>query len=120
MVFMIIGSTLAAAAQTWAMLLLGRAFQGLSAAGILNMIKIVLSDKVSLADNAKNNTVFALVAGLSYAAGPVIGGYIADSNWRYCFVISIPAAILGQVLVFRTAAERACTWLSPCNRCRAA
>jgi predicted MFS family arabinose efflux permease len=43
MVFMLIGSTLCAAAQNWGMLLFGRAVQGLSAAGILNMIKIVLS-----------------------------------------------------------------------------
>jgi MFS family permease len=72
---MVVGSTLAAAAQTWGMLLLGRALQGTSAAGIMNIIVIVLSDKVSLEDNAKNNTLFTLVAAVSYSVGPVVGGY---------------------------------------------
>jgi MFS family permease len=71
---MIIGSTLCAAAQTWGMLLLGRALQGISSAGIANMIKIVLADKVTLADQSKNSTIFSLVAGLGFACGPVIGG----------------------------------------------
>jgi MFS family permease len=80
MLCMLIGSTLCAAAQTWAMLLLGRAFQGVSAAGIANIIKIVLADKVTLAEQAKNNTIFMLVAGLSTGAGPVIRGSLAVTN----------------------------------------
>jgi len=48
------------------MLLVGRALQGLGAAGIMNLTRIVLSDNVSLADNSKNNTVFSLVAGIRY------------------------------------------------------
>jgi MFS family permease len=100
MVFMLIGSTLCAAAQTWGMLLLGRALQGLSAAGIMNIIKIVLSDRVSLKENAKNNTIFAFVSGSSYSIGPVIGGYLTNANWRYCFVISIPIAVASQLAIY--------------------
>jgi MFS family permease len=74
MFLMLIGSTLAAAAQTWGMLLLGRALQGTSAAGIMNIIMIVLADKVSLEENAKNNTIFVLVSSVSYTIGPVVGG----------------------------------------------
>lgn len=96
----VVGSTLAAASQTWGMLLLGRALQGMSAAGIMNLIQIVLSDKVSLKENAKNNTIFQFCAGVSYSVGPIIGGYLANSNWRYCFVISIPIAIIAHVLIF--------------------
>lgn len=97
---MLIGSTLCAAAQTWGMLLLGRALQGMSSAGINNMIKIILADKVTLADQSKKSTIFALVSGLSFAVGPVIGGSLAVSNWRYCFVISIPTSVLAMVLIF--------------------
>lgn len=74
MALMTVGSTLAAAAQTWGMLLLGRALQGASTAGIMNVVVIVLSDKVSLEENAKNNSIYTLVAGISYSVGPVIGG----------------------------------------------
>jgi MFS family permease len=100
MVFMLIGSTLCAAAQTWGMLLFGRALQGISAAGIMNIIKIILSDKVSLAEQAKNNTIFSFCYGIFFSVGPVIGGALANSNWRYCFVISIPIAVLCHVLIF--------------------
>lgn len=74
MFLMLMGSTLCAAAQTWGMLLFGRAVQGISAAGIMNLIQIVLSDKVSLKENAKNNTIFSFIAGISYSIGPIIGG----------------------------------------------
>lgn len=97
---MLIGSTLCAAAQTWGMLLLGRALQGVSAAGIANLVKIVLADKVTLAEQSKNNTIFMLVAGLSTGAGPVIGGSLAVKNWRYCFVISIPVSAISMVFIF--------------------
>lgn len=58
---MVVGSTLCAAAQNWTMLLFGRAIQGLSAAGIMNMIKIILADKVSLAEQSKNTTIFSFL-----------------------------------------------------------
>ncbi|WEW58276.1 hypothetical protein PRK78_003744 [Emydomyces testavorans] len=100
MFLMLIGSVLCAAAQTWAMLLLGRALQGTSSAGIMNLIQIILSDKVSLKDNAKNNTIFQFVAGVSYSVGPIIGGYLTQANWRYCFVLSIPVAFFAHIIIF--------------------
>ena len=70
----LVGSTLCAAAQTWGMLLLGRALQGMSCAGIMNLVLIILADKVSLKENAKNNSIFAFISGLGYAIGPEVGG----------------------------------------------
>lgn len=74
--FVLIGSVLAAGAQVWAMLLIGRALQGLGFAGLGIVTKIILSDKVSLKENSANNTLFALLNGLSIGVGPVIGGYL--------------------------------------------
>ncbi|KAE8352087.1 major facilitator superfamily domain-containing protein [Aspergillus coremiiformis] len=97
---MIIGSVLCAAAQTWGMLLLGRALQGVSDAGLMNVVMIILSDKVSLKESAKTKSLFTLVGGIGYAVGPTVGGYLTDANWRYCFVISIPIAVISHILVF--------------------
>lgn len=66
MFWILIGSVLCASAVSWSMLLVGRALQGLGAAGIMNLTRIVLSDNVSLADSSKNNTVFSLIAGVRY------------------------------------------------------
>ncbi|OJD18915.1 hypothetical protein AJ78_01101 [Emergomyces pasteurianus Ep9510] len=100
MFFMLIGSVFCAAAQTWGMLLFGRALQGTASAGIMNLIAIVLADNVSLKDNAKNNTIFQFVSGISYGVGPVIGGYLTAANWRYCFVLSIPIAFFAHFAIF--------------------
>ncbi|KAJ0420244.1 major facilitator superfamily domain-containing protein [Aspergillus carlsbadensis] len=97
---MLIGSVLCAAAQTWGMLLLGRALQGMSSAGLMTNIMIILADNVTLEENAKNNSIFAFVGGVAYSIGPVIGGYLTDSNWRYCFVISIPIAFVSHIIIF--------------------
>lgn len=64
MFWILIGSVLCASSATWGMLLFGRALQGLGAAGIMNLTRIILSDGVSLADNSKSNTVFSLVNGI--------------------------------------------------------
>ncbi|KAH1495438.1 hypothetical protein KXW88_004958 [Aspergillus fumigatus] len=100
MFLMLVGSTLCAAAQSWGMLLLGRALQGTSSAGIMNIIMIVLADRVSLRENARNNSIFVFVGGLGYAVGPVVGGYLTDGNWRYCFLVPIPIAFISHIVIF--------------------
>lgn len=99
---MIIGSTLCAGAPTTAfpMLLVGRALQGISCSGLQILTKVILADKVSLKENAKNNTIFALVGGLGYGFGPVIGGYLTQASWRWCFIINLPIAVVGIVFAF--------------------
>jgi len=59
----LLGSTLCSGAPLHAfpMLLVGRALQGAGCAGIMITTKVILADKVSLKENARNNTVFALV-----------------------------------------------------------
>ena len=97
---MLLGSVLCSAAPTtaFAMLLLGRAFQGIGRAGLLIVAKAILADKVSLKENASNNTVFTFVGGVGYGIGPVIGGYLTETSWRWCFIINIPLAVVGMVL----------------------
>jgi MFS family permease len=102
LILMLIGSSLCAGAPTTAfpMLLVGRALQGISCSGLNILTKVILADKVSLKENAKNNTIFALVGGLGYGIGPVIGGYLTQTSWRWCFIINIPIACLGIVFAF--------------------
>jgi MFS family permease len=85
LVIMIIGATLCAACPVTAfpMLLVGRALQGMGCAGLSIIVRTCLSDKVTLAENAKNNTIFTIVAGVAYGVGPVIGGYLTEITWRW-------------------------------------
>lgn len=102
LITMMVGSALCTGAPVTAfpVLLLGRAIQGLSAAGLSVIIKVIIADKVSLKEMAKNNSFFSLVAGMSYALGPVIGGYLTNSNWRWCFGINLPVAAVAVVLLW--------------------
>ncbi|KAI9682144.1 MAG: hypothetical protein M1817_000198 [Caeruleum heppii] len=100
LLFLLVGSALCAGARTFPMLLFGRALQGISQAGITVLVKIVLADKVSLKDNAKNSTWYAAMSGLTWAVGPVIGGYLTRASWRYCFVINIPPALIGMIVIY--------------------
>jgi MFS family permease len=47
------------------MLLVGRALQGLGAAGIMNLSRIILSDNgATLAQISRNNSTLSLIAGM--------------------------------------------------------
>lgn len=102
LILMMIGSALCVAAplNTFPVFILGRALQGLSVSGINVCTRVIMADKVTLKENAKNNSIFALFAGASYAVGPLIGGFLTNSNWRWCFGINLPVAAVGIVLVF--------------------
>lgn len=100
LLLMWVGSALCAGAQTFWMLLLGRAITGVSAAGLLVVETVVLGDKVSLKENALQNTLFSMIAGCSFAVGPVIGGYLTSVHWRYCFGLSVPLSLIAQILAY--------------------
>jgi MFS family permease len=72
------------------MLLIGRALQGLGFAGLQTVTKVILSDKVSLKDTSLTNTLFTLFNGVSFAVGPVIGGYLT----RVSFLPSIRVSFI--------------------------
>jgi MFS family permease len=100
LIIMTIGSALSAGAPLTAfpMLLVGRGLQGMGCAGLNIIVRTVLADKVSLKENTKNNTIFTLVAGVAYGIGPVIGGYLTQVTWRWCFIINVPIGVTALVL----------------------
>ncbi|KAG9776319.1 hypothetical protein KCU88_g4911, partial [Aureobasidium melanogenum] len=98
-VLLTIGSVLCAAAPDWAVLLLGRALQGVGTAGISNVVMIVLADQVSLREQAVNTSIFQLMNGVGYSVGPVIGGYLTNTNWRYCFVLCAGMSVVSVLTI---------------------
>lgn len=76
MIIAIVGGALCTGAPTNAfpMLLFGRALQGIGCAGINVVVRAIVADKVSLQEDAKNWSIFSMVAGSSYSVGPVVGG----------------------------------------------
>jgi MFS family permease len=102
LVIILVGSALCTASPVSAfpLLLLGRALQGVGAAGINICVRTILADRVSLADYAKNWTVFALLSAVSFSIGPVAGGYLTQASWRWCFAINLPVGVVGIGVLF--------------------
>lgn len=102
LLIMMVGSALCTAAppSTFAVLLLGRAIQGLGCAGLNVVVRVILLDRVSLRENAKNWSIFSFTAGMSYGVGPVIGGALTNVNWRWCFAINLPICVAALALIY--------------------
>jgi len=62
-------------------------------------VRIILADRVSLADYSFNWTLFSLISAVAFSIGPVIGGYLTQASWRWCFAINLPVAVIAIVLV---------------------
>ncbi|RQM05079.1 hypothetical protein DH86_00003663 [Scytalidium sp. 3C] len=101
-VLVLIGSAICTGSPTssFGVLLLGRSLQGVGAAGVNISIRTILADRVSLRDYALNWTIFALVSGISFSIGPIIGGFLTRASWRWCFGINLPIAPAAIIVVF--------------------
>ncbi|KAI5463864.1 major facilitator superfamily domain-containing protein [Mariannaea sp. PMI_226] len=101
-VVVMVGSAICTGAPTSAfgVLLLGRSIQGIGVAGTNMCVRTILADRVTLSEYALNWTIFALVAGISFSIGPVIGGFLTQASWRWCFAINLPIAALSMPLIF--------------------
>ncbi|KAJ6790056.1 hypothetical protein PWT90_03967 [Aphanocladium album] len=100
-IIMLIGSAICTAAPTssFAALLVGRAIQGVGCSGVNISARIILADRVSLSEYATNWTIFVLINGFSFGLGPLIGGYLTQTSWRWCFAINLPIGAVAVLLV---------------------
>ncbi|KAI1424704.1 major facilitator superfamily domain-containing protein [Xylaria sp. FL1777] len=77
-----------------ALLITGRGIQGVGAGGIYVLIDIVFCDLVPLRERGKYLAIAQAAGGVGAAVGPVIGGVLAEKNWRWIFYINLPICAL--------------------------
>ncbi|MGW0432360.1 MDR family MFS transporter [Micromonospora sp. NPDC003197] len=97
----LIGSLLAGLSQNMVQLIVTRGIQGLGAGGLMTLAFTIISDVVSPRERGRYQGLFGAVFGLSSVAGPLVGGYFAETNWRWIFYINIPLGILAIVVCYR-------------------
>ena len=74
--------------------------QGLGAGGLLTLAFTIISDVVSPRERGRYQGLFGAVFGISSVAGPLVGGYFAETDWRWIFYINVPLAVLAIVVCY--------------------
>ncbi|MDT0528144.1 MDR family MFS transporter [Micromonospora sp. DSM 115977] len=97
----LLGSLLAGLSQDMTQLIVTRGIQGLGAGGLMTLAFTIISDVVSPRDRGRYQGLFGAVFGLSSVAGPLVGGYFAETDWRWIFYINVPLGILAIIVCSR-------------------
>ncbi|KAF7553869.1 hypothetical protein G7Z17_g3328 [Cylindrodendrum hubeiense] len=97
-----LGSVLCGAAQSSAMLIVGRTVAGIGASGLMNGSFTIISASVPLEKRHPLTGLLMGVTQLGVLLGPLIGGAFTTANiWRWCFYINIPlGALVAMPLLF--------------------
>ncbi|MEU6075899.1 MDR family MFS transporter [Micromonospora sp. NPDC047074] len=114
----LLGSLLAGLSQDMTQLIVTRGVQGLGAGGLMTLAFTIISDVVSPRERGRYQGLFGAVFGLSSVAGPLVGGYFAETDWRWIFYINVPLGILAILVCSRvlrlipfTRRDHAIDWL---------
>ncbi|KAL5358547.1 major facilitator superfamily domain-containing protein [Aspergillus floccosus] len=98
----LVGSVVAAAALNSVSVIIGRAFQGWGASGVLGGTLIVINYVAPPRNHPLLIGTWMAVFMVSTILGPVIGGvFTSEVSWRWCFWINLPVGGLIIVLLLR-------------------
>jgi EmrB/QacA subfamily drug resistance transporter len=93
------GSAASAAAPSMLMLILGRGLQGIGGGGIVPLTQSIIADAVPPRERGYYQAYTGSVWIVAGAAGPVLGGVIAEHlHWSMIFWLNVPLALLAAIL----------------------
>lgn len=76
----------------------GRVVQGIGAGALYVYCEIVRCDLVPLRERGKYLGSMFSFAGVAAALGPVVGGALAEPNWRWIFYLNIPNCAVALIV----------------------
>ncbi|ESZ91333.1 putative Uncharacterized MFS-type transporter [Sclerotinia borealis F-4128] len=95
-----LGSILAAVANNFTLLLLGRSVQGIGGDGILSLGEILVNDLVPLAVRGAYFGYMGSIWAIGSVGGSLMGGASAQNvSWRWIFWINIPIIVSGAIAI---------------------
>src|SRR5580698_1108332 len=93
------GSVACAAAPSMLMLILGRGLQGIGGGGIVPLTQSIIADAVPPRERGYYQAYTGSVWIVAGAAGPVLGGVIAEHlHWSMIFWLNVPLALAAAML----------------------
>jgi EmrB/QacA subfamily drug resistance transporter len=102
MALFLLGSALSASAQDMTQLIAWRGLQGLGAGALEGLSFILVADLYAGRRSAALQGMLAGLMGLSFIAGPLVGGFLADqAGWRWVFLVNLPIGIAAMAVVAR-------------------
>jgi EmrB/QacA subfamily drug resistance transporter len=102
MTLFLAGSALAATAQDMPQLIGWRGVQGLGAGALEGLSFILVADLYAGRRNAALQGALAGLMGVSFIAGPLIGGFLTDHvGWRSVFTVNLPIGLAALAVVAR-------------------
>ena len=99
------GSALGGLAQSPEMVIGARAVMGVGAACTLPLSLTLVTDAFPPEQRGRAMGIWAAVSSLALALGPIVGGVLAEADWRLIFWINLPIVAIGYVLTRWAAAE---------------
>ncbi|BCJ65028.1 MDR family MFS transporter [Polymorphospora rubra] len=97
----VLGSLLAGFAQDMTQLIVTRGIQGVGAGGLMTLAFTIISDVVSPRERGRYQGLFGAVFGVSSVAGPLVGGYFAETDWRWIFFINVPLGVVAILVCYQ-------------------
>ena len=96
------GSAASAAAPSMLMLILGRGLQGIGGGGIVPLTQSIIADAVAPRERGYYQAYTGSVWIVAGAAGPVLGGVIAEHlHWSMIFWLNVPLGLAAAFLSHR-------------------
>ncbi|KAL6712086.1 hypothetical protein ACN47E_003129 [Coniothyrium glycines] len=98
--FFLAGSIIAAVAQNFTVILVGRSIQGVGGGGIICLTEMIVVDTVPLRERGKWLSFFGAMWSVGTVGGPLLGGGFSQNvSWRWIFWINLPFLGIGAVLI---------------------
>ncbi|MGW0192287.1 MDR family MFS transporter [Nonomuraea sp. NPDC003201] len=95
-------SLVAGLSQNMGQLIAARAVQGLGVGGLSALAQVILGDIVSPRERGRYSGYMGAVFGISTVAGPLLGGFLVDTDWlgwRWCFYVVVPFALVSFLVI---------------------
>ena len=100
-----LGSILAGAAQSPAMLIGGRVLQGVGAAPTLTLSLAIVCNAFPSDEQPRALGIWAAISAIALAVGPLAGGALIEIDWRAIFWINLPIIVAGVAIMSAAAPE---------------